>query len=137
MRATTGERRLGLSLSVLGALFFAVGIIFSKELTDGDIPVPMILAVRFGLAAAVLASVTALAGQFVEDQDTLAAALTAGRNWLRGRVGALFPWTGAGQCDGHHADLLLLPGHRGHVQRRGGQGAGVDTAIRGPAGDKR
>lgn len=83
-------RRLGLALSVGAALSFAVGIIFSKELTDGDLAVPWILAIRFGTAGILLTAVTAALGQLKMTRRQTAQIIVLGALGYGGEAGLYF-----------------------------------------------
>ena len=90
MRPPTGSRRTGLALSLGAALFFAVGIIFSKELTDGDLAVPLILGIRFSIAAAILLTIAGLQGQLRMSRRQFAALVVLGAVGYGGEAGLYF-----------------------------------------------
>jgi drug/metabolite transporter (DMT)-like permease len=89
-RTWSRYRAVGLLLSLGAALSFAVGIIFSKRLTDGDLPIPFILALRFGLAALVLLLIARLAGQLALTRRQLGLLLVLGGLGYGGEAGLYF-----------------------------------------------
>jgi hypothetical protein len=72
---------LGGGLIVVGSLQFGGVVVLGKIVTDGDLPVPAYLAIRFAAAAVLLAVALAATRQ------PLAAALREGWRGGQGRVG--------------------------------------------------
>jgi drug/metabolite transporter (DMT)-like permease len=90
MQSPTGSRAAGFALSVGGALFFALGLIFSKELTDGDLAVPWILAIRFSIAALILIAIGASQGQLSMSRRQFIALVLLGAIGYGGEAGLFF-----------------------------------------------
>ena len=90
MQRPTGTRATGLALSLSAALFFAVGIIFSKELTDGDLPVPFILGIRFSLAAAILVAAAGWQRQLAIGKRQMISLVVLGAVGYGGEAGLYF-----------------------------------------------
>jgi drug/metabolite transporter (DMT)-like permease len=90
MQPPTGSRAAGLALSLGAALSFAVGIIFSKELTDGGLAVPLILGIRFSIAAAILLSIAGLLNQLAMSRRQFLSLLFLGAIGYGGEAGLYF-----------------------------------------------
>lgn len=84
------QRALGLSLALAAALFFAIGIIFSKELTDGDLPVPLILGIRFSIAAVIILAVAASQRQLAVTRRQFFSLILLGAIGYGGEAGLYF-----------------------------------------------
>ncbi|MPZ24188.1 MAG: EamA family transporter [Dehalococcoidia bacterium] len=81
---------LGFSLAIGAGLCFATGIIFSKQLTDGELAVPWILSVRYVLAGAALVVIAAAVGQLRMTRRQFVQLLLLGGLGYGGEAGLYF-----------------------------------------------